>query len=409
MDVLFAHHKQHHDSRPGPGPMRTDKASARPTNAALRRWRGTATIVDRPRPPRNVPDVLPAEIGEQPHRLQHAQTIVIQRSHLRQPHSLPPTCASCWNGPHSTCRTGTSVWKSMTDFTSTGTSPSPALSGCRSDGPVRVARLQDALLLSRRAPRDRPAAGLLPPTARALVTPSSAWCNSVCRGAPTRAHALAYLVGRDARSLDDVVTIGDDINDVEMVRCSGLGIAVDNALPEVKGRRHLDYGRCQRRRRGPGHRAAAGDRRHRPRIDRIVPTSFLQRYDADGTVPMTKQEPSPMQPTGWPRCATICAASLLALARHPGRIPALARIAVRTWRRLAAAADHANGLDRPLFAASLVIARPGADLPPSRRVLECGGAHRCRTAAAGADGSDPLCAAKGSRTGTRSSTARQAA
>lgn len=56
----------------------------------------------------------------------------------------------------------------------------------------------------------------------------------LCAGSADKAHALAYLVGRDARSLDDVVAIGDDINDVEMVRCSGLGIAVDNALPEVK-------------------------------------------------------------------------------------------------------------------------------------------------------------------------------
>jgi 5-amino-6-(5-phospho-D-ribitylamino)uracil phosphatase len=49
-----------------------------------------------------------------------------------------------------------------------------------------------------------------------------------------KAEALRTLVASWQMSMADVVAFGDDTNDVDMVRDSGLGVAVANAVAEVK-------------------------------------------------------------------------------------------------------------------------------------------------------------------------------
>lgn len=49
-----------------------------------------------------------------------------------------------------------------------------------------------------------------------------------------KAHALEFVVKRWGLSLDNVIAFGDDVNDVEMVRRSGMGVAVENAVEPVK-------------------------------------------------------------------------------------------------------------------------------------------------------------------------------
>ena len=49
-----------------------------------------------------------------------------------------------------------------------------------------------------------------------------------------KTHALQHLVEHLGLTMAQVIAIGDDINDVEMIRDSGLGIAVANAVDEVK-------------------------------------------------------------------------------------------------------------------------------------------------------------------------------
>jgi hydroxymethylpyrimidine pyrophosphatase-like HAD family hydrolase len=48
-----------------------------------------------------------------------------------------------------------------------------------------------------------------------------------------KSAALRHVVERWGYSLAQVVAFGDDTNDVGMVEASGLGIAVENAVPEV--------------------------------------------------------------------------------------------------------------------------------------------------------------------------------
>ena len=34
--------------------------------------------------------------------------------------------------------------------------------------------------------------------------------------------------------MDDVVAVGDDLNDSSMINMAGIGVAMDNAVPQVK-------------------------------------------------------------------------------------------------------------------------------------------------------------------------------
>jgi Cof subfamily protein (haloacid dehalogenase superfamily) len=46
--------------------------------------------------------------------------------------------------------------------------------------------------------------------------------------------ALAAVAARANVSPAEIIAVGDDTNDIEMIRCAGLGIAMGNAAPEVK-------------------------------------------------------------------------------------------------------------------------------------------------------------------------------
>ena len=72
-----------------------------------------------------------------------------------------------------------------------------------------------------------------PPTVRALVTPKFRMVQ-LCAATTDKATALLHLLDHWGDSLADVVAIGDDVNDIEMIRRCGTGVAMANALPEVK-------------------------------------------------------------------------------------------------------------------------------------------------------------------------------
>lgn len=50
----------------------------------------------------------------------------------------------------------------------------------------------------------------------------------------TKINAVRALADKYGIAMDDVVAFGDDYNDIEMLKGCGLGIAVENALDEVK-------------------------------------------------------------------------------------------------------------------------------------------------------------------------------
>jgi len=74
---------------------------------------------------------------------------------------------------------------------------------------------------------------LLPGGTRAMVSEKYNVVQ-ILAGNADKTHALRYLVTHLGMDMADVVAIGDDINDVDMIRDSGLGVAVSNAVAAVK-------------------------------------------------------------------------------------------------------------------------------------------------------------------------------
>lgn len=50
----------------------------------------------------------------------------------------------------------------------------------------------------------------------------------------TKGHALTFLANHFGCELSETIAIGDSWNDHEMLECAGLGIAMENAIPDLK-------------------------------------------------------------------------------------------------------------------------------------------------------------------------------
>lgn len=74
----------------------------------------------------------------------------------------------------------------------------------------------------------------LPITSRVLYSARYPHFIQIIGCTTDKAEALRTLVGEWHMTMADVVAFGDDTNDMEMVRDSGLGVAMDNAVEEVK-------------------------------------------------------------------------------------------------------------------------------------------------------------------------------
>lgn len=74
---------------------------------------------------------------------------------------------------------------------------------------------------------------ILPPTAKALLSEKYDLAQIMPDGS-SKATALRYLMDSWGVSMACVAAFGDDVNDVEMVQEAGLGVAMDNAVDEVK-------------------------------------------------------------------------------------------------------------------------------------------------------------------------------
>lgn len=73
----------------------------------------------------------------------------------------------------------------------------------------------------------------LPPTTRVLISPKFAMIQ-LCGHTTDKVDALQFLLQQRGLTLGEVAAIGDDVNDIEMVRMAGVGIAMGNAVDEVR-------------------------------------------------------------------------------------------------------------------------------------------------------------------------------
>ena len=78
-----------------------------------------------------------------------------------------------------------------------------------------------------------PLFGGLPDSCRVLLSEKYDIAQ-IMPGQSSKAVALHYLMDSWGVSMDHVAAFGDDVNDVEMVEQAGLGVAMDNAVAEVK-------------------------------------------------------------------------------------------------------------------------------------------------------------------------------
>ena len=60
----------------------------------------------------------------------------------------------------------------------------------------------------------------------------------ICQGCDDKRKAFAETVAEAGLTNDEVAFIGDDLNDVPLMRQSGLGVAVADAAPEVREHAH---------------------------------------------------------------------------------------------------------------------------------------------------------------------------
>lgn len=73
----------------------------------------------------------------------------------------------------------------------------------------------------------------LPPSAQVMISHKYRLVQVMSRTAD-KAHALRHLVSGWDMEMREVMAIGDDVNDVKMISESGVGVAVENAVEEVK-------------------------------------------------------------------------------------------------------------------------------------------------------------------------------
>ncbi len=79
----------------------------------------------------------------------------------------------------------------------------------------------------------RPRLAELPTSVRVLLSPKYNLVQ-IMPYTTSKAYALRHLVDLWGESLAHVIAFGDDTNDVEMLEESGVGVAMENAVPEVK-------------------------------------------------------------------------------------------------------------------------------------------------------------------------------
>jgi hydroxymethylpyrimidine pyrophosphatase-like HAD family hydrolase len=60
----------------------------------------------------------------------------------------------------------------------------------------------------------------------------------ISEAAVSKAAALHYVAQAYGVPMEQVMAIGDAMNDVEMLQVSGIAVAVDNAHPAVKAAAH---------------------------------------------------------------------------------------------------------------------------------------------------------------------------
>jgi Cof subfamily protein (haloacid dehalogenase superfamily) len=216
--------------------LRTDKTIGDRTLQALRRWlaAGHEVIVATGRPPRWVHNVLPPELHDAPRVVYNGAQVIVGDNVVYR-NEIAPTDVRTVVEWTLTCRPHWHMGLEIND----------ELYLNRASQKGGVYAVADLLSLCERSAAKiiflfgeeredlAPLLDALPAATRALITPKFSMVQ-LCGATTSKADAIAHLLAQRGLSFDSLAAIGDDVNDVEMLRCAGIGIAVGNALDEVK-------------------------------------------------------------------------------------------------------------------------------------------------------------------------------
>jgi Cof subfamily protein (haloacid dehalogenase superfamily) len=213
----------------------TDKTVTGAARAALLRWQnaGHTVVVATGRPPRSVAPVLPPELTNAIRIVYNGARIVADGCTVFRNEIAPDDVRTILHwaatyAPH-WC-----VGLEIDDELFLNREMSKAGHYTVADLWVKSDRPAAKVLFLFPDGRDdlTPLLAMLPPSTRALISPKFSLVQ-VCGGQTNKATALYYLLQQWERRFADVIAIGDDVNDVELVAQAGIGIAMANGVPEL--------------------------------------------------------------------------------------------------------------------------------------------------------------------------------
>ncbi len=216
--------------------LRTDKTIGDRTLQALRRWlsAGHEVIVATGRPPRWVHDVLPPELHAVPRVVYNGAQVIVEgrvvyRNEIAPPdvHAVVAWTQACRPHWHVGLEIEDVLYLNRATVKGGAYTVADLLSLC--DRPAA----KIIFLFGEEREDLAPLLDALPAATRALITPKFSMVQ-LCGRSTNKADAIAHLLAERGLPFAAVAAIGDDVNDIEMLRSAGIGIAVDNALDEVK-------------------------------------------------------------------------------------------------------------------------------------------------------------------------------
>ncbi len=216
--------------------LRTDKTVSARSVDALRRWlaAGHEVFVATGRPPRWISDVLPSELLSAPRIAYNGAHVIVDGQVVYRNEIQPADVRAVveWTQqmyPH--WHIGLEIEDEL--FVNQET-PKAGRYTVADLSPLCERPAAKIIFLF---PGERedvgPLVAALPSTTRALITPKFSLVQ-LCGHTTDKADALAHLLAQRNQTVDSLAAIGDDVNDTRMLAYAGIGIAVDNALPEVK-------------------------------------------------------------------------------------------------------------------------------------------------------------------------------
>jgi hypothetical protein len=215
--------------------LRSDGVISLQSLDSIRRWqaRGKQVVIATGRPRRSARHVLPAEFRELPLVCYNGAEIHINGETIYQNLISPAAVQQIL-----------AVVQEATPDCTVGLEVGGELYLNRKmerPSPYHVADLQvvaqhpaaKVILFAEMSPPLQPVIDVLPSEVRALLSPKYRVVQLLAHTAD-KAEALGVLLAQWGISWQQVAAFGDDVNDVEMVRSSGFGVAMSNAIDEVK-------------------------------------------------------------------------------------------------------------------------------------------------------------------------------